>query len=400
MARILWNLDFEPGSYFPAVPIVQELLGRGHSVTAISEGRAEADVRALGCDFLPATRVSALLPRWEVPPRDRAEKSARWKAYGHEMFADVSQALAAGSYDALLADPLELGSGLAAEAAGIPWCSYVHFAMDETGADTPFTFHIWDGAEPADAAFRDWWNSLRDELGLPPEDRPAADHAWWRHSRHLTLVLGIPELVSPKGQLPPYARRVGPSVWAPAFEGELPDEVARIGSERPALLASVSTLRDADLALIQMVGEAAAGEGWDVVATVAGEARPAGLPPNVVCTPFLPHDALLRRVSLVACHAGYGTVTRAACAGVPLLLFPDGRDRFNAARGAVAAGMAIAIEPRSRSAASVAAALHELMHEGGYARRAAAVAAAAARYNAAVASAEAIEEMVGVHTAA
>src|SRR5579871_5843140 len=228
MAAILWIGDYEPGSYFPAVPIVRTLLARGHAVTAMSDLRAEAAVRALGCDFRPTPPFPA-----GPPTTDRAEKAARWQNYAQALFTAVADELQYG-YGLVLADPLELGGGLAAEAAGVPWCSYVHFAIDETAADTPFRFHLWDQTSPADEAFRTWWNAVRQTLGLAPESRPAEDHVWWRHSADLTLVLGIPELVHPQGRLPPYARRVGPSVWTPRAEGAGPPELEALGTERPA----------------------------------------------------------------------------------------------------------------------------------------------------------------------
>lgn len=43
--------------------------------------------------------------------------------------------------------------------------------------------------------------------------------------------------------------------------------------------------------------------------------------------------------------------------------FPDGRDWFNAARGAVHAGIAVSIAPNERSADAVAAAVAALLDE-------------------------------------
>jgi hypothetical protein len=45
--------------------------------------------------------------------------------------------------------------------------------------------------------------------GLGPERRPMHEHRWYRCSASLTLVLGLPELVHPRGDLPQYVRRIG-----------------------------------------------------------------------------------------------------------------------------------------------------------------------------------------------
>jgi UDP:flavonoid glycosyltransferase YjiC (YdhE family) len=58
-------------------------------------------------------------------------------------------------------------------------------------------------------------------------------------------------------------------------------------------------------------------------------------------------------------HAGNGSVNRAATAGVPTLLMPTGRDQFQVARGATAAGMAITLAPEERHQTHIRAALHQ-----------------------------------------
>ncbi len=394
MARLLWIPSFQPGSLFPAVPIVLELLRRGHDVIALCEAGSEAFLSSLGCGFRCVRRVDHYQARAGRPAPTPAAKRLWQVRYAAALFEDVSEELTRSAYDLVMADPLELGAGFAAEAAGAPWCSYVHFAMDETGADTPFSFHLWVRSRPAADEFVDWWNDLRAQVGLGPEHRPAEEHVWYRHSPHLTLILGLPQLVHPQGALPPYAVRVGPTAWDPPLDGTLPDWVASVGRERPAILASVSTLRDAELDLIRMVGGAALGEGLDVVATVPGEHEMPAVPGNVRLAPFIPHSALLGRVTLAACHAGYGTVTRAACAGVPQLLFPDGRDRFNAARGAVAAGVAIAIEPGDREVENVKHAIRALLDDPSYRLRARQLAGSALTYHADAVSADHVERLL------
>jgi UDP:flavonoid glycosyltransferase YjiC (YdhE family) len=235
-------------------------------------------------------------------------------------------------------------------------------------------------------------------VGLGPEPRPPQEHLWYRHSRGLTLILGLPELVKPKGVLPPYALRVGPTVWEPPLEGPLPEWVEQLGRKRPALLASVSTVGPADTQLVAAVGEAVRGEDVDVVLTVAAAAALPPLPANVRIVPFLPHGALLRPVAAVISHAGNGTVTRAACAGVPLLLLPDGKDQPEVARGAAAAGLALVLDREQADGTRVRAALRTLLHPR-YRRHARELARQAARYDAAATGADAVETLLAVSAA-
>src|SRR5215217_2009257 len=230
--------------------------------------------------------------------------------------------------------------------------------------------------------------------GLGPEPRPPEEHVWYRHSRDLTLILGLPELVEPKGILPPYAVRVGPTVWEPPLEVALPEWVERLGRERPAVLASVSTVGAMDAQLVREVGQAVDGEDLDVVLTVAAAGALPPLPENVRIVRFIPHGVLLPRVAAVVSHAGNGTVTRAACAGVPLLLLPDGKDQFDVARGAAAAGIALVLDREDADATRVRITLRTLLDEPEFRTRARQLAQRAAHDDAAATAAEAVERLL------
>ncbi|HET7311255.1 MAG TPA: nucleotide disphospho-sugar-binding domain-containing protein [Mycobacteriales bacterium] len=390
MTRVLWCPCYEPGSYFPAVPIALELRRRGHDVVVLCEPASEQAFRDLGFDFRTTSRTVEYAAT-AARPTDRTTKR-QWMAGSiRAYYSDVLAELASSSYDLVLTDPLETGADFAAEAAGVPWASYAHFAMNENGADVPFMFHLWDREAPAEEAFIDWWTELREGVGLPPDPRPDGEHRWLRHSRMLTLMLGLPELVFPQGDLPDYAVRVGPTDWETP-DLATPDWVAAVGTERPAVLASVSTSRQNDVDLVVAVAEALADDPVDVIATIPVAHDLPTLPANVQVGGFVSHRQLLVRVSVVACHAGKGTVTRAACAGVPMLLFPHGRDQFEVARGAVAAGVAVAFEgvPPVAEARDV---LHHLLDDAELRRRSSELAMVAARYDAAKASADLVEQL-------
>jgi hypothetical protein len=392
VARILWVSSAQPGSLYPAVPIGLELVRRGHRLTVLCAARSQATFDSLGLEFRPARQLGALVD--PSPEEGRAGKHAWHARYVRALYGDTRSELAGGAFDAVMVDPLEPGADFAAEAAGVPSFSYVHWRPNEGGADVPFCFHFWDGAGSAAAAFAEWWNTQRALVGLEPEPRPPEEHLWYRHSRALTLILGLPELVEPKGILPRYALRVGPTVWEPPPQEPLPQWVEQLGRERPAVLASVSTVGAADAQFAAAVGEAAAGEDIDVVLTVAADGALPPLPANVRAVRFIPHGALLPHVSAVISHAGNGTVTRAACAGVPLLLLPGGRDQPQVAHGAAAAGIALVLEREQADAKRVRSALRTLLDDARYRMRAHALARRAAHYDAAATAAQAIEALL------
>ena len=391
--RVLWAACSQPGSLFPAVPIVLELQRRGHEVTTLCDPESESTFRGLGCAFSPGLRAG------RVPgpdrPLSRATKAAWWSAYTAAMVADTVDALHAASFDVVLADPLETGADFAAEIVGVPHCSYVHWGLDEVGPDVPFRFHLWDGATPVDEAFSDWWNGLRADAGLPPESRSPHEHRWYRTSPYLTLMLGLPELIHPLGQLPATALRIGPTTWEPASHEPLPQWIASLGKEHRVVLASVSTIGPReDVDVLTAIAEAAELLDVDLVVTAAVDHDLPALPGRVRVTRFVPHGALLNRVSVFVNHAGNGSVNRAAASGVPVLMLPTGRDQFQVANGASAAGLGIMLQPDERDVKTISRALSRLLDHPEFTESARALAAQAATYHPEADAADAIEAFV------
>lgn len=197
MSVILWIACAEPGSLYSAVPIAQELARRGHELTVLSGPETRAAFESLGLAFRPAEEVAAHQAGFDARDfADRRAALAAWhRAYVRSLYADTHRELERGDYAAAMIDPLEPGANFAAEAAGVPFFSYVHWRMRETGLDTPFWFRFWDRERPGPEAFVEWWNAQRALVGLGPEPRPVSDHVWYRTSPQLSLVLGLPELM-------------------------------------------------------------------------------------------------------------------------------------------------------------------------------------------------------------
>ena len=393
MARVLWGACSQPGSLFPAVPIVLELLRRGHTVTALCDPASERTFRSLGCDFRPASRADGVAPA--ARPVTRATKADWWSRYSVALFDDAVETLTSDRFDAVLADPLETGVDMAAEALGVGCCSYVHWGMDECGPDVPFSVHLWDRDQPVDTAFTTWWNGLRAHVGLPPERRPADEHRWYRTSPSLTLLLGLPDLVHPQGRLPPQAHRVGPTLYDPPAVQPIPEWVRTVGRHKPALLAAISTVASSDdTAVLTTVAEAAAALDLELVITYPVTYDLPELPGRPRVARFVPHDTLLERVSVFVNHAGNGSVNRAAYAGVPVLMLPTGRDQFQVARGATAAGLGLTLGPAERETHRVRDALQDLTTDAAYAGRARELAASARGYDAPATAADHIETLI------
>lgn len=100
-------------------------------------------------------------------------------------------------------------------------------------------------------------------------------------------------------------------------------------------------------------------------------------PPHVAVLPSAPHDALMRRATVVVTHAGHGTVMRALLAGAPLLCMPIGRDQNDNAARIVARGAGLAL-PQSASAVEIGTGLQRLLREQEFAAGAGALGRAVA----------------------
>jgi UDP:flavonoid glycosyltransferase YjiC (YdhE family) len=74
-----------------------------------------------------------------------------------------------------------------------------------------------------------------------------------------------------------------------------------------------------------------------------------GVPDNARVAAFVPHAAVLPHAALVITHAGWGTVTAALAAGVPLVCIPDGRDQPDNAARVVEAGAGVSVGRKTDS---------------------------------------------------
>jgi UDP:flavonoid glycosyltransferase YjiC (YdhE family) len=92
----------------------------------------------------------------------------------------------------------------------------------------------------------------------------------------------------------------------------------------------------------------------------------------------VPHSVVLPRVRAVVATGGLGTVTRAACAGLPCVLVPRANDQFLVAEAAVAAGMAVRVLPGELSTESLGQALDRALTDRSLATSAAELRRAAA----------------------
>ncbi|WP_336487877.1 glycosyltransferase [Methylobacterium nigriterrae] len=187
------------------------------------------------------------------------------------------------------------------------------------------------------------------------------------------------------GPLPERLRFVG-ALPLPAAEVPLPDWWGELDGRRRVVLVTQGTLANADLGELIEPTLAALAHRDDllVVATTGGrpvEALRGPLAPNARVSRFLPFDALMPKVDLFVTNGGYGSVTQALVAGVPMVSagLTEDKAEIGARIGWSGVGLNLAAnEPGERA---IRAAAEEVLAEPRFAERAAALAAAFARHD-------------------
>ena len=386
MARVLWAAQY-CSCRLMALPIALELQARGHQVVVLSTPLGEEWFTRLGFDFVAERRtppydwgrreLRPLTPEEEVT----VEGHKRWFVDRvPDQVADVMDALESKPCDLVLSDFNLYGPVLAAEKAGLPSASYVTCFFDETRTDAEY--------------WKRFWNPMRAAVGLGDDRRPIEEVTWWTVSADLDLMLGLPELVYRQAPLPPYVHRVGPTLWDPPVDGEVPGWLESLGRDRPAVLLSTSNAWQPDDEVVAKTATALVGADLDVVATLPSRQASPDMPSDVIVTGYFPHGLVFPKLSAIVCSGGPGITNRAAACGVPMVAVPRNfRDKLTAL-GAARAGAAVVLDPDQFTPEAVRQAVESVLGEPRFADSAARLRQAAARYDGARTGADLIEDLL------
>ncbi|MGD9618536.1 MAG: glycosyltransferase [Mycolicibacterium sp.] len=367
MAVVLAYTSPALGHLFPFCALLTELSSRGH----------EVQVRTLASGVHLCRRLGFGAHR--VDPRIEALQSDDWTAgsaltvvgktvetltgrAGLEV-ADLRTAIEEVAPDVLLVDANCWGAISAAETTTIPWLIFSPFIPYlESPGSPPFG--------PGFAPKPGWLGRLRDN-GARTVTRAVFDRPLRRGLDPVRAALGLPAVRNADDLLrrapailvataKPFeyphtdwgdsVHLIGPAVFEPP--GSVPPGWLR-GIERPVVLVTTSSVRQADTALADAALRALDGEPVHVVATL-----PAGVGDvaqeatrNASVTGFIPHSAVLERAVCVVTHGGMGITQKALSRGIPVCTVPFGRDQFEVARRVHIAGCGTRLPARRLTAA-------------------------------------------------
>ncbi len=395
MARFLVATIPVIGHVGPAVPIVRELVDRGHEVCWYTGQAFQATIEKIGARFAPIRSWMDYSDIKNVPPalmeqRETEQGANRIKFDLKNFFInpglgqakDLSDLLYEFPADILIADSMFLGASWIAEQKRLPWAEFGTSALALSSPDTaPFGM----GLLPSNTLFRrlrnqglNWFarqtmlrelktytNGLRSQIGLPP----SAVHFFERISPFLYLSPSVPEFEYPRHYLPPQIHFIGALLSPPPAEFTPPVWWNELKEHKPVVHVTQGTVSTNLAELLVPTLQALADEAVLVVATTGGAAIDTlnlTLPANARIEPFIPHAHLLPHVDIMVTNGGYNGVQMALANGIPLVVAGKTEEKPEVAARVEWAKVGINLRTRTPSPQQIRAAVKTLLMDASY----------------------------------
>jgi MGT family glycosyltransferase len=388
MSRYLAYVSPAVGHVLPLVPGLLELKARGHQVHVRTLPSLVDTLVETGLDASPVADDVLAIPVTDYRATTDTDRLAAGQVdlveRGRYDGPDLADAIRAVRPDALLVDVNAYGARTVAEASGLPFATLLPSVIPNLGRGIPpYGLGLKPMRGPLGAvrdrvlrsvvvrtfgkALLPGLNALRAEAGLAPFDSPLQPF----EPPYRIIALTSEPLEYPRTDLPATVHLVGTQPWdTPAARPAYLDEPGD-----PWVLVTCSTDYQGDELLARTVVEALRDEPVRVLLTLADAYEEAGIRTggNMYVERFVPHGHALSVASAVVCHGGMGIVTKAATAGVPLVVVPFGRDQPEVARRVVESGAGVLLRSKRLTAdrlrSSVKAALTMRPHAEQVARR-------------------------------
>jgi UDP:flavonoid glycosyltransferase YjiC (YdhE family) len=354
--KILITCRPTTGHFLPLVPFARIALKLGHQVAFASAEPVVHQARSAGFVVFPAgqedgvsmrTLISSGVDFFELPAtqmRPVAFRSLFSKLEAPARLPDLLRICKDFLPDIILHEVAELSAPLLGALLGIPWVT--------VGFGPLLKPEIADMAAEGVAPM---WR----ESGLEP--------LRWAGLYQYLYIDPCP----PAMQIPAVADVPARTGIRPARVG--PRELIR---KRMKIYVTFGTLWNTGPAAVERMRIAVAGAaslGVPLIVTVGNATNPEILgpqPSHVQVHQFIAQDEILADCACVLAHGGGGTLLGSLGWGVPLLLLPQFGDQFYNADRAMAAGVALLIQPNHLSVEAVKTALNRLLHEPTFAERA------------------------------
>ncbi|WP_369275008.1 macrolide family glycosyltransferase [Streptomyces sp. R11] len=363
------------GHVNPTLPVVAELVRRGHTVTYHTSPAFRAQIEATGATVRP-------YPGGELPLPDPPTPVTLLESLAGttvRLLPAVLDDLRRDRPDLIVHDSSCLWGAVAARELDVPAASsFTTFAFNrQVPSPTRGSWQLLAEARTQPRSVRGYLRSRRelhrrfDARGVPPLDL-------LNIRQPLNLVYTSPAFQPAVEHFDQSYRFVGPSIGArpvdPSFKTDRLQD--------PVLYASLGTVFNADPKLLRTFATALAPLGGTVIVST-GQTDPDALgplPANVLPRRFVPQPEVLARAALFITHGGMNSVNEAMFAGVPMLVVPQGADQPMIARRVAGLGAGLSLRTEDVAQGSVRALARRLLHEPAF--RAAATTLKAAQHDA------------------
>ncbi|MFC5137354.1 macrolide family glycosyltransferase [Actinomycetospora rhizophila] len=383
MAHVLMVGVAAHGHTNPHLPLIAELVARGHRVTyAIPAAFAET-VAATGATPLVHTSVLPDQSRGEQWPTDPVAGTALFLDEAVQALPQIADALGDDVPDIALHDIGGYPAIVLARRFGIPVVQLSPALVAWDGYETDLADDLAFRDTPGYRAYLARFAAWLAELGI--DDDPERLVGRPRRS-----IVEIPRA------LQPFADRVDESVYT--FVG--PDLDRRAAQEwwpapqRPLVLVSFGSAYHDRPDTFRACVKAFAPLGWDVVLAIGPHVALDALgelPTNVTAHRWVPQLGVLARASAFVTHAGMGGCSEGLYQGVPMITIPQGVDQFGNAALLEALGVARTVATGDATPAALREALLALTASDDVAARLAAQRDAIRRGGGATRAADVVE---------
>lgn len=350
MTRFLIGTIAASGHVNPALPIVRQLVERGHEVWWYTGRGLKEKVEAAGARHVPIQRGIDLtlwdsIPKSWIEQRDALKGVDQFKFYLKHGFIDAATTQLPDLMDildefpaeVLLCDVFFLGMSWLHEKTGLPWAAFGMSALPFISRDTaPFGL----GIQPNHSILGQLRNRLlnyfsnvvlmrdvrvhldqvRLGVGLAPKGQDFFTAAL---SPFLYLQGTTPSFEYPRSDLPPQVHYIGTFLPPAATDFVPPDWWQDLHDELPVVHVTQGTVATLASNLIEPTIQALATEDVLVVATTGGQPinhlNLKAMPANVQIEPFIPHAHLLPHVDVMVTNGGFNGVQIALANGVPMV---------------------------------------------------------------------------------
>ncbi|MBQ0850387.1 oleandomycin glycosyltransferase [Streptomyces sp. BH-SS-21] len=346
------------GHVNPTLPVVAELVRRGHTVTYHTSPVFQEEIEAAGADVRLYPGGDPALPDPPTPVT-LMEGLARTAV---RLLPAVLTDLRRIRPDAIVHDSACPWGAVAARELGVPAVSsFTTFAFNrQVRSPTSGSWELLSAAAARPGSAGGYLSSRRrlrrrfDTRGLPLLDLGNL-------RQPLNLVYTSRAFQPAADAFDGSYRFVGPSVGARPADPSFPAD--RL--QDPLLYASLGTVFNADPQLLRTFSTALAPLGGTVVVST-GRTDPAALGPlpvNVLARRSVPQPEVLARASLFVTHGGMNSVNEAMYAGVPMLVVPQGADQPMVAGRVVELGAGLSIRTEDVTEESVRALAWRLLDD-------------------------------------